>query len=440
MLAATVKRHGFIRGDIMVPSKCYALFGSLLLVATLWMGTPKASAQGDTTKSTPDAVRKVVGSHHFLALMANGSVMGWGRHRDGQLGEQAYLITRRRYGVAMPVSIPLPGPAIDIAVGTASSYALLADGSVWAWGRGYDGELGLGPAARKERLANGEPGIATPQRIPELQDIVQISVHEAVAHALRKDGALFAWGSRDGGAIGDGLVPPRWGESVAVADRPVQVPLPGQTRVAKLGIHTVGMIITSDGRVLQWPTPRGPAKEGDVWQPLNTAVLEVPLPGPAIDIASVGGASLALLRDGTVWVWGYNMQGLWGNGERADTNDPERWRQIPKPVPGIRQAVALATGTIGRHALVLLPDGSLRGWGNSDWGQIGAGVDGDSQLKAVTPKISGVLRVWAGGNNSFALTRDGRFWSWGSKQNGEGLLGTQSKIPVAWPPSMLQPP
>ena len=176
---------------------------------------------------------------------------------------------------------------------------------------------------------------------------------------------------------------------MAVADRPVQVPLPGQTRVAKLGIHTVGMIITSDGRVLQW---------------------------------------------------GYNMQGLWGNGERADTNDPERWREIPKPVPGIRQAVALATGTMGRHALVLLPDGSLRGWGNSDWGQIGAGVDGDSQLKAVTPKISGVLRVWAGGNTSFALTRDGRFWSWGSKQYGEGLLGTQSKIPVAWPPSMLQPP
>ena len=79
----------------MVHSKCYALCGSLFLVATLWMGTPKASAQGDTTESTPDAVRKVVGSQHFLALMANGSVMGWGRHRDGQLGEQAYLITRR---------------------------------------------------------------------------------------------------------------------------------------------------------------------------------------------------------------------------------------------------------------------------------------------------------------------------------------------------------
>jgi alpha-tubulin suppressor-like RCC1 family protein len=79
----------------------------------------------------------------------------------------------------------------------------------------------------------------------------------------------------------------------------------------------------------------------------------------------------------------------------------------------------------------LLRDGTLLGWGNSDWGQIGAGVSDETQLHAVMPKISGVRRVWAGGNNSFALTRDRRFWSWGGEQSGKGLLGTQSKTPVA---------
>jgi alpha-tubulin suppressor-like RCC1 family protein len=101
--------------------------------------------------------------------------------------------------------------------------------------------------------------------------------------------------------------------------------------------------------------------------------------------------------------------------------------------------VALVAGGAGRHALALLRDGTLRGWGNTDWGQIGAGVDADSQLRAVTPKISGVARVWAAGNNSFALTRDGRFWAWGASQSGAGLLGAQSKVPVVWPLSTLQP-
>jgi alpha-tubulin suppressor-like RCC1 family protein len=108
-------------------------------------------------------------------------------------------------------------------------------------------------------------------------------------------------------------------------------------------------------------------------------------------------------------------------------------------VAGVSQAVALVAGGAGRHALALLRDGSLRGWGNTDWGQIGAGVSAGSQLRAVTPKISGVVRVWAAGNNSFALTRDGRFWAWGAEQSGAGLLGTQNKVPVVWPLSVLQP-
>ena len=402
-------------------------------------GIRSAVAQSGGAAGIGDAVRKVVGSQHFLALMADDSVIGWGRHREGQLGERALLDTRRRYGVAVPVRIALPAPAVDVAASVYASFALLGDGSVWAWGRGSDGELGLGTDALSAPLPNGQVGIAEPRRIDGLQDIVQIATAGNVGHALRRDGVVFGWGTRSGGLLGDGRVSARWGESPPVADAPVPATLLSGVRVSRIGTGSVGVAIDAEGRVLQWPVPRGPDREGDVWKPLDPGPAVVPLPGPAVDLASTGGARLALLRDGTVWAWGSNTQGLFGIGRRADTNDPDRWRAAPQPVPGVRQAVALVAGTLGRHALVLLRDGSLRGWGNTDWGQIGAGVHGDDQSKAVTPKISSVVRVWAAGNDSFALTRDGRFWSWGATQEGTGVLGTQSSVPVAWPAALLQP-
>ncbi|CAN5161730.1 N/A [soil metagenome] len=413
-----------------------ALPGGLWAASAVLRAGP---AFAQTGPSPTDPVRKVVGNQHFLALLPDGSVLGWGRHREGQLGADAALNTRRRYGVAAPIRIEVPGKVVDIAAGIYSSFFVLDDGTVWSMGRGSDGELGLGAGAMVARLSNGEQGTGTLAQLSGLENIVQVTVDANVGHALSEDGELFSWGSRDSGQVGDGIVAARWSEAVPRSAAPVPATLLAGVRLAKIGGHTAGLAIDENGRVLQWPTPRGPEKSTDIWKPLEPEVLQVPLPAPAVEVTSAGGARLALLRDGTVWAWGWNMQGVWGNGQVADTNDPARWRGTPERVPGVSQATALTAGTFGRHALVLLRDGTLRGWGNSDCGQIGAGVDGEPQPKVVTPRIGSVVRVWAAGNNSFALTRDGRFWSWGGDQSGTGLLGTQAKVPVQWPASLLQP-
>ena len=83
--------------------------------------------------------------------------------------------------------------------------------------------------------------------------------------------------------------------------------------------------------------------------------------------------------------------------------------------------------------MVLLKDGTLRAWGNSDWGQIGASVSGTFQPRPQTPKIAGVKAFFLGGNHSFAIRNDGSLWIWGSEAQGEGLLAkNQCRCSSRW--------
>src|SRR5688572_20157829 len=96
---------------------------------------------GAQTPPSTGLIRDVAGSQFVLVVTADGSVVGWGQDP----GPGAKLA---------PVAIDLPGKASRVAVGEASAYALLEDGTVVAWGANDEGQLGNGAPG-----ANGVPGI-----------------------------------------------------------------------------------------------------------------------------------------------------------------------------------------------------------------------------------------------------------------------------------------
>ena len=71
------------------------------------------------------------------------------------------------------------------------------------------------------------------------------------------------------------------------------------------------------------------------------------------------------------------------------------------------------SAAVGRHAIALLKDGTLRGWGNTDTGQIGAGLSPGFHNTPVTPRITNVKAFFAVGNNTFAVKNDNTLWGWG---------------------------
>lgn len=382
-------------------------------------------------QSAPAPILKVIVGNHALALRADSTVLGWGRYRAGQLGEAPVLTSKRRYGVATPVPIALPGKVIDIAINEDASYALLDNGTVYAWGANAQGELGIG-STESPVLPNSEHGYATPQPVRGLREVVQIGAINHSAFALLRDGTMRAWGSRDGGIIGDGVVPARFGEAMAPATTPVTVQ--GVRDVQQFsagGGHVVAL--TADGRLFAWGlNGTGELGTGEkstlpVARPVETA--RVP---DVVSVVAGMGVTGFVKRDGTVWMVGNTRGGLFGVPEDQTTAN-DGWSGAPRAVPGVRNAVALTMATLGRHAIAQLKDGTLRSWGNSDWGQVGNGVAGFFVWTPVIPKITGVTAVWATGNNSFAVTRDGGFWIWGGELGGTGVLAANQKLPVRFP-------
>lgn len=105
-------------------------------------------------------IQQVCASEHVLARDLAGDVWAWGFGADGQLGDGG---TGDR---TSPVKISaLHGKLIlAVAVGDAHSLALEGQRTVWAWGRGAEGELGDGTRADhhtpfSKLLPSGRTGI-----------------------------------------------------------------------------------------------------------------------------------------------------------------------------------------------------------------------------------------------------------------------------------------
>ncbi|MGC4050485.1 MAG: hypothetical protein QM757_14000 [Paludibaculum sp.] len=350
---------------------------------------------------------KVDGESHKLILFADGSIGGWGDSRDGQLGPRAAIPNSSGHATAY-VPIALPGKARDIAAGARTSYVLLENGTVLAFGAGLDGQLGCG--------ARCLSGSETPNEIPGLTEVVRIVARANAAFAIHRDGSVSMWGAR---YLGTGE------RRIATPDRATG--LPPVTQISLGGGFL--MALTPEGRVwMAGRLPFGRIYADDLDQPLA----EVP---GLTDVAGIVATQVAavLKKDGTVWVWGNNDQAQFGNGRR----DIDERTRVPIRVPGVANVTALSGAMSGRHFLALQKDGTVRTWGNTDWGQAGNGVTGREQATVAISRINGVKTVFAVGNHSLAIKPDGSLWIWGGGSPYPGVWPLQRRAPF---PVQLQIP
>ena len=379
-----------------------------------------------TLGAQPPTVTQIAGSTHILVLLSDGTVSTMGANGGGQLGRPK---STRTFEPAARVE--LPGKVVQVAAGDeGTSYALLEDGTVWAWGEGFNSNLGVpmsGPRETRNRH--------TPAQVPGLIDVARVVVMDAVAMAVLRDGSVRAWGLLPEALTGGQRVYPGVATPIVVN---------GLTDVADLvlGVSSKvvsGYALTRDGRVYSWGGNfRGEMGTGGTSWEFQMPAL-VPGVSDVVSIATVNGAAVAVTRDGRVWSWGNNEQGGLGHGTQADTVDPGQ--PAPAMVAGFTDVVEVKAGTMGRQFIVRRQNNTLIGWGNSDWGQLGAGVTGQFQLKPTAINLPDVEAYWLCGNYSFARTKDGTVWFWGDEIAAGGLLGVRrhQRIPARVPVAKLIP-
>jgi alpha-tubulin suppressor-like RCC1 family protein len=141
-----------------------------------------------------DWVHIAVGGARAFALKSNGTLWAWGANGSGQLGIGTTQDQRR------PVRVGRGWESVS--AGLLHTVALKTDGSLWAWGSNLNGILGNGSTGSSE-----DPNSANesrPAKIGKDTDWVAVSAGNNHSLALKADGTLWAWGASFNGQLGNG--------------------------------------------------------------------------------------------------------------------------------------------------------------------------------------------------------------------------------------------
>ncbi|MDR0974442.1 MAG: hypothetical protein LBL80_01985 [Ruminococcus sp.] len=152
--------------------------GSLCNIRTLKSG-------GEIIMS--DTVSVSAGMLHSLAVKSDGTLWAWGENRFGQLGDGSRQ-TRKT-----PVFIM--NDVLFAAAGTYHSIAVKSDRTLWTWG--------LIPDIENESASFSSETVMT-RPVMFMSDVKSAAAGELHSLAVKTDGSLWAWGKNFHGQLGDG--------------------------------------------------------------------------------------------------------------------------------------------------------------------------------------------------------------------------------------------
>ncbi len=371
---------------------------------------PLAARLGAQTRPTAQH-RVFLGRTHGLLLGPDGTLRSWQIVRPDDLAPN-WLGLGHNNPINQFVLAPVIGltNVVAAAAGYGCSFAVLADGRLLSWGDNFDGRLGTTPLTEFEAKAWSNPSSSKPIPVVTKFDAVSVCSESDHVVGLARDGSVYTWGKGAQGQLGIGPLPTidfKINNSAASTFRPFPVRVPDLSNVVSISAgysHTLALL--KDGTVRAWGANRwgqvGDGTTADRDRPVEALGVR-----NAIAVAAGSEFSVALLADGTAMTWGNALtNALARNAARDDTPAP-----TPAPAIGARGLRAIAAGL--RHVIGLTDAGTVMTWGDDTYGQLGRGEGSLSSSPTVVKGVTGVQSIGAMASTNFAVLANGRILTWG---------------------------
>ncbi|KAL2205822.1 RCC1/BLIP-II, partial [Sarocladium strictum] len=361
---------------------------------------------GNLSASKVGVVQVACGGMHAVALTKDNKILTWGVNDQGALGrdtkwdgglkdmdgadsdsddedDTGMNPAESTPGEVSAASFPKGVKFVQVVACDSATFVLTEDGRVYGWGtfRSSDGILGFDEKTKVQ---------ATPVLLPVLKNITKLSAGSNHVLALDNKGNVLAWGCGQQNQLGRRIIE--------------------RNKLSSLHPQSLGL-------------PRG----------------------KIVKIATGSYHSFAIDKEGSVWAWGLNNFGELGIESNAGEDDAVVLKPIK--IEGLegKQIADIDGGE--HHSLACSASGDLYTWGRVDGYQVGFEFDsltkdntiyddrGQARIlfKPTTHKdVKNVASVSAGTDNSFAVTKDGKVYSWGFSSNyqtGQGVID-DIKVPT----------
>ncbi|CAB4277910.1 unnamed protein product [Prunus armeniaca] len=244
------------------------------------------------------------GDSHCLAVTMEGEVQSWGRNQNGQLGlgTTEDSLVPQKIQAFQGISVKM------VAAGAEHTAAVTEDGSLYGWGWGRYGNLGLGD--RNDRLV--------PEKVSMVNNEKMVMVACGWRHTISVSslGRLYTYGWSKYGQLGHGdcedhLVP----HKLEALSNNYICETAGGWR------HT--MALTSDGKLYGWGWNKfGQVGVGDNIDHCSPVQVKFPHDQKVVQITCGWRHTLAVTERQNVFSWGRGTNGQLGHGESIDRNVP----------------------------------------------------------------------------------------------------------------------